>query len=154
MAFQHEDVTRGREIIARWHALAEQRLEHLAELYESGRWRRYHSELSFLENIHEARAAVETWRLLMETEANPDNSPFDMSWLGRAPSSRQPSKQPMAVRLLPRRIGEDPLMQVDGERPNEAPGSAQRDAEGESILMPPVERVVPDDRYPVLRNRL
>ena len=152
MAFQHEDATRGREIIARWHALAEQRLEHLAELYESGRWRRYHIELSFLENIHEARAAVETWRLLMETEANPDNSSVDKSWLGRSPSSRQPFKQPMAVRLPLHRRGEEPLMQVNGLHANEAPGSAQSDAEAESIPMPPVESVAPGDRYPLLRN--
>ena len=147
MEFQHEDLTRGREIIARWHALAEQRLEHLTELYESGRWRRYHSELSFLENIHEAKAAVETWRSFMETEANPDNSPVDISWLGRTPASRQPSKQPMAVRL-PLRCGEERFMQVEGE----VPGSAQRDAEAESTLVPSVESVAPGDRYPALRN--
>jgi hypothetical protein len=33
-------------------------------LFESGRWRRYHSELTFLENIREAKDAVETWRAL------------------------------------------------------------------------------------------
>jgi uncharacterized repeat protein (TIGR03809 family) len=55
-------VARGRDIVARWCALAEQRLEHLTELFETGRWRRYHSELAFLENIQEAKAAVEIWR--------------------------------------------------------------------------------------------
>jgi len=58
------DVGRGREIVARWCNLAEQRLEHLNELFETGRWRRYHSEQAFLENIQEARAAVEIWRNL------------------------------------------------------------------------------------------
>ena len=150
MAFQHEDLTRGREIIARWHALAEQRLEHLTELYESGRWRRYHSELSFLENIHEAKAAVETWRSFMETEANPDNSPVDIAWLGRSPSSRQPFKQPMAVSLSPRRIDEDPLARAEGE----VPGSAQGDMAPESTVMPTLEGVAASDRYPVLQNTL
>ncbi|MDN5005179.1 TIGR03809 family protein [Bradyrhizobium sp. GCM10027634] len=54
----------GRDIAARWCALAEQRLEHLSEMFETGRWRRYHSEIAFLENIQEAKRAVETWRAL------------------------------------------------------------------------------------------
>ncbi|MBW7964296.1 TIGR03809 family protein [Bradyrhizobium sp. BR 10261] len=58
----------GREIAARWCALAEQRLEHLSEMFETGRWRRYHSELAFLENIQEAKRAVQTWRALANGE--------------------------------------------------------------------------------------
>ncbi|MGY0575051.1 TIGR03809 family protein [Bradyrhizobium sp. RDM12] len=54
----------SRELAARWCALAEQRLEHLSEMFETGRWRRYHSELAFLENIQEAKRAVQTWRAL------------------------------------------------------------------------------------------
>ena len=61
------DVARGQEIVARWCNLAEQRLEHLTELFETGRWRRYHSEQAFLENIREARAAVDIWRELRST---------------------------------------------------------------------------------------
>jgi uncharacterized repeat protein (TIGR03809 family) len=45
------DVARGRDIVARWCVLAEQRLEYLTELFETGRWRRFHSEVVFLENI-------------------------------------------------------------------------------------------------------
>jgi uncharacterized repeat protein (TIGR03809 family) len=51
-----------REVIARWCALAEQRLNYLTEMFESGRWRRYYTEAAFLENIKEAKFAVETWR--------------------------------------------------------------------------------------------
>jgi len=58
----------SREIAARWCALAEQRLEHLSEMFETGRWRRYHSELAFLENIQEAKRAVQTWRALANGE--------------------------------------------------------------------------------------
>ena len=58
----HADVARGRDILARWCKLAEQRLEHLTELFETGRWRRFHGEREFLENIQEAKAAVEIWR--------------------------------------------------------------------------------------------
>jgi len=54
----------SREVAARWCALAEQRLEHLSEMFETGRWRRYHSEIAFLENIQEAKRAVQTWRAI------------------------------------------------------------------------------------------
>src|SRR5438477_11383825 len=63
------DVTCGRLLAARWHKLAEQRLEHLTELFESGRWRRYYSERAFLENIQEAKTAVRTWRNLAREPA-------------------------------------------------------------------------------------
>src|SRR3954451_14384282 len=77
------DVARGRDVIARWCALAEQRLEHLTELFETGRWRRYHSEVAFLENIREAKVAVEIWRDLSLREASRDNSAVAISGLGR-----------------------------------------------------------------------
>jgi uncharacterized repeat protein (TIGR03809 family) len=47
----HADVARGRNVVARWCNLAERRLEYLTELFETGRWRRYHTERAFLENI-------------------------------------------------------------------------------------------------------
>src|ERR1700724_1548308 len=77
------DVARGRDIVGRWCALAEQRLDHLTELFETGRWRRYHSELAFLENIQEAKAAVELWRDLLVVEDARDHSAVDISWIGR-----------------------------------------------------------------------
>ena len=58
----------SRDIAARWCVLAEQRLEHLSEMFETGRWRRYHSELAFLENIQEAKRAVQTWRAIATGE--------------------------------------------------------------------------------------
>jgi uncharacterized repeat protein (TIGR03809 family) len=82
------DVARGRDIIARWCDLAEQRLEHLTELFETGRWRRYHSELAFLENIKEAKSAVETWRDLSLREASRDHSSGDVCWLGQGRAMR------------------------------------------------------------------
>ena len=68
------DVARSRDIVTRWRDLAEQRLEYLTELFETGRWRRYHSELAFLENIQEAKNAVETWRDLSMREDSPYKS--------------------------------------------------------------------------------
>src|SRR5712691_11301126 len=78
------DVARGRDTVARWCALAEQRLEYLTELFETGRWRRFHSELAFLENIQEAKTAVEIWRDLSLREASRDKSAVDISCLGRS----------------------------------------------------------------------
>jgi uncharacterized repeat protein (TIGR03809 family) len=78
------DVARGRDIVGRWCTLAEARLDHLTELFESGRWRRYHSERAFLENIQEAKAAVELWRDLLTREDSRNQSAVDISWLGRA----------------------------------------------------------------------
>ena len=51
-------------VVARWCALAEQRLDYLTELFNNGRWRRYHSHAAFLENIKEAKAMVAHWRAL------------------------------------------------------------------------------------------
>ncbi|MBN8963239.1 MAG: TIGR03809 family protein [Rhizobiales bacterium] len=80
---QRTDVERGRAIIERWCALAEQRLDYLVALQESGRWQRFHSEPDFLDNLREAQAAVETWRLLASREASLDNRPIDFAWLGQ-----------------------------------------------------------------------
>jgi uncharacterized repeat protein (TIGR03809 family) len=76
-------MAKGREIVARWCNLAEQRLKYLTELFDTGRWRRFHSEAAFLENIREAKTAVETWRDLLSREASRDNRAIDLSWLGR-----------------------------------------------------------------------
>ncbi len=84
------DVARGRDIVVRWSALAEQRLDYLTELYETGRWRRYYSEDDFLENIREAKSAVETWHGLLTAEATPDNRPIDFSWIGRSSAALLP----------------------------------------------------------------
>src|SRR3954454_9867127 len=77
------DLTMGRDLVARWCALAEQRLEYLTELFETGRWRRYHSEIAFLENIQEAKAAVEVWRALSTGQTCRTSSAGGISWPGR-----------------------------------------------------------------------
>ena len=61
---QNTDFVRGFWIVTRWRNLAEQRLAYLNELYESGRWRRFHTEQAFVDNIRDAKRAVEAWRLL------------------------------------------------------------------------------------------
>ncbi len=95
----------SRDVVARWCALAEHRLEYLTELLETGRWRRFHTELAFLENIEEARTAVETWRGLAAREASRQNS-VAISWQSRVEAPRgdtlhdqahRPSWQPAEI---------------------------------------------------------
>ena len=73
------DVARGRNLLVCWRELAEERLTYLTEMFESGRWRRYYSDYAFLENIKEAKIAVETWRSLA-TPSPARNSIIDLSW--------------------------------------------------------------------------
>jgi len=67
----HSNDAARADVLGRWRMLAEQRLEYLTELFESGRWRRYHSEQTFLENIREAKNVVEIWRGLSTPKAVP-----------------------------------------------------------------------------------
>jgi len=101
-----EDVARRREIAGRWRALAQQRLEHLTEMFETGRWRRFHSEPAFLENMQEAKRAVQIWSALAEggqVPASTWTAKASPAWsakpLSRGPASREfpPSVQPNAA---------------------------------------------------------
>ena len=154
------DVARGRGIVARWCDLAEQRLEYLTELLETGRWRRYHSELALLENIQEAKTAVETWRDLLRREASYDNTAIDMSWLGRAMVARRGQRwresvllpQPMPAKILaeqPPEISEAP--QADPIGAKEA--LAARPIYAEATALTPGKATIAE-RYPLLRNAL
>ena len=164
----HRDVALGREIVARWCNLAERRLEYLTELFETGRWRRFHSEVQFLQNIQEAKAAVETWRGLLRREASLDNSTIDMSWIGcrhttplprdegfRQPVVRlQPQPAPKAVappRDAPRDV---PVVRESPRVVAEAAPSAPNAAVVHQ-MPPPARRVdVMKERYPLLRNAM
>jgi uncharacterized repeat protein (TIGR03809 family) len=154
------DVAPGRDIVARWCALAEQRLEHLTELFETGRWRRYHSELAFLENIQEAKAAVETWRDLSRREASLNNSALDMSWLGRTTASsprgeawRDRVHQPRPAELAaeappPSMISIVPATDLAcSDEALSAPGI-------DDALEPTPDRAGIAERYPLLHNAL
>jgi uncharacterized repeat protein (TIGR03809 family) len=91
------DVAHGRDVLVRWCDLAEARLEYLTQLFETGRWRRYYTELSFLENIQEAKTAVETWRGLSNRATPGNNSAIDLSRGQGAPlpHGETPRVQPM-----------------------------------------------------------
>jgi uncharacterized repeat protein (TIGR03809 family) len=110
---QSLDVARRRDILARWCNLAEQRLEHLTELFETGRWRRYHTEQSFLENIQEARSVVDIWRRLSMDEASLDNEAARANEVSRANAAADVSWPGHSRVTLPRGDARrDPVRQV------------------------------------------
>jgi uncharacterized repeat protein (TIGR03809 family) len=141
---------RGADVLGRWRQLAEQRLEHLTELFESGRWRRYYGEVAFLENIREAKVAVETWRGLSAPRAVPEEPVICVTWPSAATPQRWRPAAP-APALAP--------------GPIEVPMLADASAEPEIDFLA-LERAldVPDEpmldlatieqRYPLLRNTL
>lgn len=156
------DVAGGREIVERWCVLAEQRLDYLTDLFESGRWRRFHSETAFLENIQEAKTAVETWRTLLTREGATDNSAVDMSWLDRRQAIPPPkptilrdelrlplprSLQVVADRTAPARV--DPP--AEAMPPDRIEPSSTAD---DHVLPQGLDLSVMQQRYPLLRNTL
>ena len=150
---QRTDIDRGRDIIERWCVLAEQRLSYLMDLLESGRWRRFHTESDLVENIEEARTAVETWRVLASREATPDNRAIDLSWLGRAAI-------PLAERDIVKSCDPAPSIAVGSlQRASLASGgAASRPAATLPAAQPGWEQVLDvaamQERYPLLRNAL
>ena len=165
------DVAKRRDVVARWCALAEARLEHLTELFETGRWRRYHSERAFLENIQEAKTAVEIWRGLSTREALRDNSAVDLSWLGRsaAPSPGRatlPDQVDRPRSTRPAQVAAElPLHEVsivpDSNHVNseEAPSAPAMDMTttepaSQNALELTLDIAIMQERYPLLRNAL
>jgi len=163
------DVACGRDVVARWCDLAEQRLEYLTELFETGRWRRFHSEHAFLENIQEAKAAVETWRNLLTREASRDNSAIDMSWLGKVtlPRTERPRDQGDRLQLQPAEVMAAPathgipiVAETAHISSDEAPSAPAMDTPVldtpvlDSALEPVLEISAIAERYPQLRNAL
>jgi hypothetical protein len=155
------DVARGRDIVARWCDLAEARLEYLTELFETGRWRRYHSELAFLENIQEAKSAVEIWRDLSLREASRDNSAVDISWLGRSRATlpRGQTLRDQLHRLQP------PPAEIAGAAapPNVSIAATEHVASDDAPSAPAMDvtsQLTSDlaatiaERYPLLRNAM
>ena len=159
-----QDVVRGRDVAARWCALAEQRLEHLTEMFETGRWRRYHSELAFLENIQEAKRAVQTWRALATGEEAPvagKTGAFPLGWTPAAPSR---GAADLGQTMQPKAVHVDVETSVPVELDTTTDGLAEiteapivPDAE---LLAASPERVIEftfsldgiEAKYPLLRN--
>jgi uncharacterized repeat protein (TIGR03809 family) len=50
----------------KWHALAERRRNHLAELYQSGAWHRYFTEDALRSQMREAVREVDHWGAMLD----------------------------------------------------------------------------------------
>ncbi len=154
------DVARGRDTVARWCALAEQRLEYLTELFETGRWRRFHSELSFLENIQEAKTAVAIWRDLSLREASRDNSEGAFAWLGRTGATlpRGETSHDPGHRMQPRTaVADKPPTSIVSIVP-ETDSHCSKEAPSPPATKDPLElrsdMTAIAERYPLLRIAL
>jgi uncharacterized repeat protein (TIGR03809 family) len=158
------DVARGRDTVARWCALAEQRLEYLTELFETGRWRRFHSELAFLENIQEAKTAVGIWRDLSLREASRDNPAAVLASLGctgaRLPRGETLYDQARGLRPLPAMAAPPPrevstAAETDRVGSKEAPSAPAMHAPAlDKAPKPRLDTAAIEQRYPLLRNAL
>ena len=79
-------------------------------MFETGRWRRYHSEIAFLENIQEAKRAVQTWRALATGADGAEAAASVMPAFGWSPATmprvypreqQAQTVQPKAVHIAP-----------------------------------------------------
>ena len=152
------DAATGRDIIARWLALAEKRLAYLTVMFETGRWRRYHSEREFLENIQESKAVVEAWRALLSRKSLRDKA-ADLSWLDHrrtAPPLRELWRDPVHL-AKPAEIAREFAMQVliarDGGTANTGETPAAQ-ASDKSLAEPVPGPTTIAQRYPLLHNAL
>jgi uncharacterized repeat protein (TIGR03809 family) len=161
------DVARGRDTVARWCNLAERRLEHLTELFETGRWRRYHSERAFLENIQEAKAAVETWRDLVAREAAPDHFKLELAGFGgKRPVPPRHDALPEPLHLIQhepapivveplREIPDDVLAALESQLLDSDQTPFVGDADDlDDMILPVLDLDMMQERYPLLRNAL
>jgi len=146
------DAARGADVLGRWRMLAEQRLEHLTELFESGRWRRYHSERAFLENIKEAKFAVETWRgLSTMPAANPPRT------ISTAQSILMRALQPKSV-VAPEPIEMPKAAEIAFVAREKAQATPAADLlaleRALDVPSPALDFAAIEQRYPLLRNSL
>jgi uncharacterized repeat protein (TIGR03809 family) len=150
------DVIGDRGVVARFCALAEQRLEYLTDLLETGRWRRFHSEHVFLENIREAKAAVEIWRDLSSRASSGDNRAIGFSWLRRTMRRREISRDPVypvqPAKCLEPKAPENSILIKAGPNLAESAPIKSEPHEDTSDLTKKLAAIA--ERYPLLRNRL
>lgn len=58
------------EFARKWHALAQRRRKHLAELHQSGAWHRYFKEETLHAHMREAAREEEQWRAVLGDAAS------------------------------------------------------------------------------------
>lgn len=150
----------GRDIMARGRALAEQRLAHLTELLETGRWRRYHSEHAFLENLGEAKQLVQIWQEMAAggdaaTKAASPEPSRAASGHSRLPSEQVHTVQPKSVHIDVETSVPVTIARLAGGRPPVDQAAIAPVAPAEKPQRAPELSLVVDnlkDRYPLLRN--
>ncbi|MET0708055.1 MAG: TIGR03809 family protein [Tardiphaga sp.] len=149
----HPNAATGRQLIERWAALAETRLDYLTELFESGRWRRFHTEADFLDNIKEARATADRWRAMANQEATIGNMPVTWSWLDRPEGV--PSQQRRPIYEAPRPVAAPAVAAVElTASPNLQPAPTPFRKAAAAVDMDWQRALDPDvlgERYPMLR---
>jgi uncharacterized repeat protein (TIGR03809 family) len=161
-----------RELIARWCMLAEQRLNYLTEMFESGRWRRYYTEAVFLENIREAKFALDTWRDLSNPRPARPVTPELVQGVAAVEFALSESATPISVRAVlepdPMPIAPEPfeLAAEDEMMTEEAEVVSVEASPSEPVIdMLALEQALDDpemafdmaaieQRYPLLRNAL
>jgi len=143
-----QDAAVSRDLVARWCALAEQRLEYLTAMFESGRWRRYYGELAFLENIQEAKTAVEKWRRLSAPGAARECHAIDIAWqlVQPAPVAPRPAFDVPAAATMTDFVAADQASSA-----SVVDLGALEQALNE-VLVPALSAI--EQRYPLLRNAL
>ena len=146
MTHRPDDVADRRDLYSRWCALAEQRLEYLTRLFESERWRRYYSELTFLQNIQEAKAAVETWRSLSVGRAIA-GAGFDDVQSFASPTTARPVAETAAAIKAGTTSSDQASSAPEAGLP--APRRTLEEVEEPLLDLAAIER-----RYPLLRNTL
>jgi len=62
------------EFARKWHALAQRRRKHLAELYQSGTWHRYFTEETLRTHMREATREVEQWSAVLSDDATAETT--------------------------------------------------------------------------------
>jgi len=137
------DDLKTRQIAQRWCVLAEKRLDYLNELLETGRWRRFHNEIDFFDNLEEARDAVARWQAMADGR-------FAM------PASREVPPVPVPQAAVIEQVVieaevvsfEDHVSQRAAARPVEQEPAAASDI---TDWTRPVDLDAIRDRYPILR---
>jgi uncharacterized repeat protein (TIGR03809 family) len=69
------------EMARRWHALAERRRQHFADLHETGRWKKYYREHDFLTQMRATASMVDAW----EKVSRPNGSAATVNGNGAKP---------------------------------------------------------------------
>ena len=152
------DVAGGRHIVARWCTLAEQRLQYLTELLETGRWRRFYSEPSFRENLQEAKDAVNVWRDLLSPGTPREKSAPEVSRIGATVAPPSVEDLCMQIAGLPQQateISPEPpanLISIVRETKNPQPGRAAPAPAIAAHFAPTISSM--GERHPLLRNSL